>query len=438
MTGRRVTGVAILVYIALALTHARTPSAQPQPATATSEAGFVGAAACASCHQEVHDTWKGGRHSKMLQPATAASVKGDFSKSERHAARRRAFRCAPPTATTSSPRRLTGKPQEHRVEYTLGSRRIQHYLTTIEKGMIVVLPPTWDVQRREWMHNMDIVRPDENHQTARAAVEQGLRRLPRQPAGEPTTVRRPATYATTWRDFGTSCERCHGPGSAHVEASTRADAAHARRRPRRSSGPTRLDRGDEQHRSARSATRCATPSIPAIRRAEATTTTSCRGSNTSRGRASTSPYWPDGRPRRFSNDAIGLWQSECFLRGGATCTSCHRDPHEPDVDRNPQLASSNNALCTGCHQQIGTRLDGAHASPRRQRGQFVRRVPHAKNRDQHQGDDARSHDQPAGAGEHRRVRHPERLHRMPRRQEAGVGRRDARRRGGRTAAGSSS
>ena len=26
------------------------------------------------------------------------------------------------------------------------------------------------------------------------------------------------TYATAWVDFGTSCERCHGPGSAHVGA----------------------------------------------------------------------------------------------------------------------------------------------------------------------------------------------------------------------------
>ena len=67
-------------------------------------------------------------------------------------------------------------------------------------------------------------------------------------------------------------------------------------------------------------------------------------------------YWPDGRPRRFSNDAMGLWQSECFLRGGATCTSCHRDTHAPDVDRNAQLASTSNALCTGCHQNLAGQL----------------------------------------------------------------------------------
>ena len=69
------------------------------------------------------------------------------------------------------------------------------------------------------------------------------------------------------------------------------------------------------------------------------------------------PYWADGRPRRFSNDAIGLWQSACFLRGGATCTTCHADPHLPDVDRNPQLAANaSNALCAKCHQEIAARV----------------------------------------------------------------------------------
>jgi predicted CXXCH cytochrome family protein len=63
-------------------------------------------------------------------------------------------------------------------------------------------------------------------------------------------------------------------------------------------------------------------------------------------------YWADGRPRRFSNDAIGLWQSQCFLKGGATCTNCH-DAHLPNVDRHPELASTNNRLCTTCHQEIG-------------------------------------------------------------------------------------
>src|SRR5437867_10846335 len=101
----------------------------------------------------------------MLQRATAASVVGDFSKGG-VTLNGNSFRLRRSAAGEFfvGESYLTGSFQEHRVEYTLGSRRIQHYLTTIDRGWIVVLPPSWDVQRREWFDNMEIVRPDENDQ----------------------------------------------------------------------------------------------------------------------------------------------------------------------------------------------------------------------------------------------------------------------------------
>jgi predicted CXXCH cytochrome family protein len=353
MPGRRFTGVAILVFPILAwAAHARIGATQPPAVNAEGARAFVGAQACASCHQQIHDTWKSGRHSKMLQTPTMASVKGDFSKSS---VTLRGTRF-PLRATngeffiTSS---LTGKEQEHRVEYTLGSRRIQHYLTTIDKGKIIVLPPTWDVLRQEWLHNMDIVRPDEDHQKP---VQQWNKDCVGCHVSQQEINYRPATgeYATTWRDFGTSCERCHGPGSAHVQAFARGEP-----RPPAGEGsivrPTQLDPKTSSMICAQchSLRNAVDPDYEAgknyydyfMPRLEYDPRPGLDA-----------PYWADGRPRRFSNDAIGLWQSECFLRGRATCTSCHQDPHEPDVDRNAQLAASNNALCTGCHQSIGTRL----------------------------------------------------------------------------------
>jgi predicted CXXCH cytochrome family protein len=378
MAGRRFTGVAILVYVALACTlaaplkgrptydgdaaydgDARTGAAQPPDLSPTAARGFVGAASCATCHQQIHDTWKSARHSKMLQPATPASVKGDFSKTSvtLHGERFPLRTSGGAYFITAS---LTGKEQEHRVEYTLGSRRIQHYLTTIDKGMIVVLPPTWDVQRREWLHNMDIVRPDESHLRP---VQQWNKDCVGCHVSEQDNNYRPASgeYATTWRDFGTSCERCHGPGRAHVESYSR-----AQNRPLAVEStivrPTRVD-------PATSSMICA--QCHSLRNAIDPEYQAGRDYyDHFMPRLEYEPrpgidvaYWADGRPRRFSNDAIGLWQSGCFLRGRATCTSCHKDPHEPDIDRNPQLAATNNALCTGCHQEIGARLE-AHTHHR--------------------------------------------------------------------------
>ena len=115
--GRRLAVAAPLCCFLLILVRSGRAGSDQPPASASK---FVGAQACAACHRQLYETWLSGRHSKMLQRATAASVVGDFSKG----------------GVT-----LNGNSfQERRVEYTLGNRRIQHFLTTIDNGSIVVLP----------------------------------------------------------------------------------------------------------------------------------------------------------------------------------------------------------------------------------------------------------------------------------------------------------
>ena len=321
--------------------------------TPTPQATFVGAETCATCHKEKYDTWKRGRHSKMLQPATPASVVGDFG-AARVTLRGRTFKLREANGQyfiTES--YLTGTEQEHRVEFTLGSRRIQHYITTIDRGRMIILPPSWDVQRRQWFDNMEIVRPDEDD---RLPVQQwnkncfGCHVSGQENHYDPAT----GTYATRWTDFGTTCERCHGPGSLHVERYRAAKDPASVTNPA-IVRPTRLD-------PPAATMVCA--QCHSLRDTIAPGFTA--GANyydyflpvLEYGplKKEDPSYWADGRPRRFSNDAIGLWQSQCFLKGGATCTTCHRDPHEPDVDRNAQLAPANNLLCTRCHRDIGAAL----------------------------------------------------------------------------------
>jgi predicted CXXCH cytochrome family protein len=340
-----------VIATTLLLTLAWSIRSHSQPDRLVPAPGFVGAQACASCHRQIHTDWTGGRHSKMLQPATSSSVLGDFSKDGITLKGNRYRLRVANGEYFITESYLTGKEQEHRVEYTLGSRRIQHYLTTIEHGAMIVLPPSWDVQRRQWFDNMEIVRPDENDHTP---VQQWNKNCVGCHVSQQDNDYRPATrtYATKWADFGTSCERCHGPGSAHVTAyagGERSGAASGQTIVR----PTRLD-----------------PKTSSMICAQCHSLRDVVAPGYTAGadyydyfqpvleygpRKDQDPtYWADGRPRRFSNDAIGLWESECFLRGGATCTSCHRDPHVPDVDRNPQLAPRSNAICTQCHQDLAT------------------------------------------------------------------------------------
>lgn len=313
---------------------------------------FAGAAACGKCHASVNHTWSSSRHSKMVQPATIAGVVGDFGRGAvtlRGSVYR--FR-AQAGAFYITESYLTGKPQEHRVQYTLGNRRIQHYLTTLADGRIIVLPPTWDVLRKNWFHNLDIDDPEEapgtqvqiwNKSCYSCHVSQEQKNFnPEQNA-----------YKTAWLDFGINCERCHGPGAEHA-------AFYAR--PNHQGKPahdvvvqTRLD-------AARNTAVCA--QCHSFRDILVDGFTA--GDNYydhflpilefSQEPSQDPAYWPDGRPRRFSTDAFGFWQSECYLKGGATCLDCHLVPHNTDIDKNPQLRPEVNSLCTRCHPAEGAKL----------------------------------------------------------------------------------
>ena len=313
---------------------------------------YVGAAACEKCHTKEYQVWSGSRHSKMVQPAVASAVKGDFTRGavelrgQPYQVRERGGEYY---ITESY---LMGKPVEHHVDYTLGNRRIQHYLTTLPSGRVIVLPPTWDVLRKNWFHAFDIDDPDETSDVMVQVWNKNCYscHVSREEKHYDTEKNE---YHTTWQNFGTNCERCHGPGGEHV---AHYSAAVKPQGPARDIVlQTRLD-------AERNTMVCA--QCHSFRDIYAQGFRA--GDNYydyflpilefSQPEDKDPAYWPDGRTRRFSNDAFGLWQSECYLKGKVTCVACHVTAHETEIERNPQLRPDANALCTRCHTALGKNL----------------------------------------------------------------------------------
>ncbi|HTU34525.1 MAG TPA: tetratricopeptide repeat protein [Candidatus Acidoferrum sp.] len=298
----------------------------------------------------------------MLQPATPQSVEGNFGlrKITLHGSTFLLRHENGRYYLTES--YLAGKPWEHEVDFTLGGRRIQQYLSTLRDGRMLVLPISWDNIRKKWIHNLDVDNPESagdsvqiwNKSCMSCHVTDGQKNFDLQQDA----------YHTTWKDSGVGCESCHGSGKEHV---AQASAAPSGRSPL----------------SANAAQRAAIDtSIVNLARLDPTRSTMACGQCHSlrdiyadgfqpggnyydyflpvleyRLPTSKNPaFWPDGRPRWLANEATAFWQSECFLQGHATCLTCHTHPHDVDAARNPQLRASNNALCTQCHTAIAKEL----------------------------------------------------------------------------------
>jgi predicted CXXCH cytochrome family protein len=330
-------------------------------AHAAADATYVGEAACVKCHTAIGTQWSHSRHSKMVQPATQASVRGDFNRgvvSLRGQPYDLRQRNGSFFITESY---LTGKPVEHRVEYTLGNRRIQLYLTTLADGRIIVLPPSWDILRQQWFHDLDIDDPEDEPGVQTQIWNKSCYSCHVSQQEKNFDLDKNA-YKTTWLNFGTNCERCHGPGSQHVADYSTHKSTGAQPAPDIVL-QTRLD-----------------PVRDTMVCAQCHSFRDIYAQGFAAGAdyysyfmpvlefnlpdAADPAYWPDGRTRRFSNDAFGLWQSECFLKGRITCVGCHLEAHETEIERNPQLRPDANALCARCHEDIGKALSAhTHHAP---------------------------------------------------------------------------
>ena len=328
--------------------------AVPPPAT------FVGAAACAGCHPDAAAAWRGSQHAVAMQPATAATVRGDF----------RNARVTAGGVTSTFSRRgedfvvrtdgPDGKLADYRVTWTFGVFPLQQYLVDFPDGRKQALPLAWDTRPKadggqRWFHLYPDERIDHRDPLHWTRSQQNWNFVCAD--CHATNLRRnydAATdrFATTWSEANVACEACHGPGSNHV--------AWAEHRPgsetwRAHGLPIALD-------ERRDVSWTPSPTVPARSRPlashrEVETCAVCHarrrplgldGNPTGRLLDTHVPallepglYEVDGQQR----DEVYTWgsfvQSKMYARG-VTCSDCH-EPH------GGKLRAPGNAVCTQCH-----------------------------------------------------------------------------------------
>jgi tetratricopeptide (TPR) repeat protein len=213
----------LLPAVLAALVVAPAPGAGPAAREARQD-GFIGSAACASCHTAEHAAWAGSDHARAMMPATPATVLGAFDGATAEGAgqsatfRREGERFV---IRTDGP---DGQAADLAVSETFGVDPLQQYLVLLPDGRRQALPWAWDTRPREaggqrWYHLM----PDERlragdalHWTGRdqnwnfmcaSCHSTGLVR------GYDAARDR---YDTTWSEIAVGCESCHGRGAAHA------------------------------------------------------------------------------------------------------------------------------------------------------------------------------------------------------------------------------
>lgn len=395
--------LAASTWLAAQRADAPAPAQQARPPAAVSiatpapSADYVGSAACESCHADAYARWKASLHIQMTRPVAEATLLGDFSRDAKLTAHGRSYEFGMRQGTPFVTMRAAGRAAEtHSVDYTLGSKRFQGYLSTLPDGRMYVLPVFWHVEAKRWLDWKETTPiPDGAHDMKQiwnvncfnchaTNLDRGY-------------VAANATYKTSWTELGIGCEACHGPGKSHVALMKTWEQD-----PR--SIPTYSSRADNRQLSD-------TLKIFSPRSAEPRRTFDtcgyCHGNKRNlftdfeagdRYEDHAVPFllseplpefdaqgefWPDGRPNRF-NRTQALTLSGCFKAGAVTCTSCHlahgtaNNPFSLKVD--VSTGRTGDVLCTQCHQ--GPADAGAAGDAQSPLARITSRAPEALERTQ--------------------------------------------------------
>jgi len=346
--------------------------------------GYVGSAACKSCHEDQFASWHRTYHRTMTQYATPATVRANFDNQvltnqgvrfslsrKEHELRVRMERLEPAANSDGPPAAM-----DTRVGLVTGSHHMQVFWVPGGDGNTQIgFPFTWLIPEARWVpRNSTFVRPP-GFQHSSEIWNVTCSRC-HSTGVEPRVDVARHIMDSQAAEMGISCEACHGPGARHVQARR---AAPAGEKPETASlrgeivHPEKLD-------AKRSSEVCGfCHSMKWIDRNEPWRDRGFRfrpGDDLEATTPLIQPhkvdqlpalkdylarnpdlladyFWSDGMGRVSGREYNSVAASPCFQGGKFSCLSCH-SLHESEPEDLLAANRQDNRACLQCHPAFGT------------------------------------------------------------------------------------
>ena len=327
---------------------------------------------CMSCHEDHFASWRKTHHSRMTQDAKPESVQGDFEKQN-------TFEYIGVKAKMEKRgsrffMNLTypdGKVENNEIERTVGSRRVEQYVTK-RNGQYFRLPLAYDLERKRWMSlNGSFFYPDGENFNQHLAQWDTNCVFCHNVKAQPNFNFQTRLAKTEVSELGIACGACHGQGAEHAEQAssplTRAVWHLSDSADKKIVNPLKLD----TDRSMMICAHCHGQRVPEpLDRIREIMTKGDPfdagddlsefyhpvGPDTKLGNVSfQNRFWPDGSPRLTAYEYQGITGSKCFIDGEKgnriNCLSCHT-MHEGDIKGQITPEKRTNVACTQCHTEL--------------------------------------------------------------------------------------
>lgn len=341
--------------------------------TGFADANYLKSGDCRSCHADHFASWARTFHRRMTQDATPVTVQGDFESKQTYeylgvkaqmGKRGDAF-----FITFNFP---DGRSQTVSVDRTVGSRRIEQYLTK-QQGQYTRLPLAYDLVNRRWMSlNGSFFYPDGDNYFQQSAQWDANCVFCHNVKAQPHIDFQSRQFKTEVSELGIACGACHGPAASHAQAAlsplTRSLWRSQPGDDKSIVNPLKLS----AERSMMICGHCHGQRVPEpLGRIQSILTNGDpfnAGEDLSQfyrpidhesqvGKVSfANRFWTNGSPRLTAYEYQGILRSKCFVKGEPgkrlNCLTCHQ-MHGGDPAGQITAENRTDKPCVACHQQFG-------------------------------------------------------------------------------------